>query len=96
MKLFFKQMVESGAKPSNWIYGFSYYEYAYRYSVWYPIPLNWIVRFARELYFWIAYIRIGGFEKKSYDAGYIEGYRRCLRNNHIIDLSLGYEKRDVK
>src|SRR3990172_11960993 len=65
------------AKPGEappWYYGFAFYDYPMRFSIWYPIPFNWIIRYGREIYFWLR--NAGNYNtarEKIYNDGYDKG-----------------------
>lgn len=58
-------------------YGIAYFDYQSGRKICYPIGLNWIVWFVRELYFKIGRTP-NGIEIKSYRKGYNEGFKKGM------------------
>ena len=74
-----------------WYYGMAYWDVSYMMSVWYPIPLNFVVRWARAARYtwdrfrgtaprWIPYEAVKeelkAAREVAYEAGKQDGYRQ--------------------
>lgn len=46
------RQVANGEFLPPWFYGFSYIDYPWDLAIFYPIPLNLLVRWGRQLRFW--------------------------------------------
>ena len=74
IKLHQKRISEGEIIP-RW-YGLAYREDFDSYSVFYPIPINIIIRICREIYYWIVYGIFKSKWERKLRTAYMEGYKK--------------------
>ena len=76
-KLISAKTLAQGEKVSfGW--GLSYWEYETMHGIFYPIPINWIVKICREMYFKLRDAP-DGLKEKAWKAGYQAGIDDTLK-----------------
>ena len=75
------------------LYGLAYRDYARRASAFYPIPLNWLVRWVRDLRFILSDASNKKSElEKTYRAGFEAGIERGKSQGEFIGRQRGKEE----
>ena len=76
MKIYMTRVFNEGDRIPWWL-GLAYWEWGMNVAVCFPIPLNLIVRWARDGYFWIKATRHPGWldnqRAEAYNAGFGRG-----------------------
>lgn len=57
-------------------YGVAYHDYPRRVAICYPIPLNWLIRWGRDLYFFLSNAARDDQISQAYKAGFNDGVER--------------------
>ena len=70
--------IEAGSIPP-WGYGLAYRRFDQDVGVFYPIPLHWIVRHARNVYFWVRFSHNQNFHERKEREIFKAGYDQCKK-----------------